>query len=180
LIPAEPSGKLPIKECVVNKSELQNWLVEEDRQWNTLLNRIGTQRMDLPGAMGAWTFKDMVAHLNDWQGWLIARMRAAQNGESKPAPPWPAHFEDDDDINAWIYEANRTRPVQDVLRDSQQNFDALLAVIDSLGEDTRIEPVGHLVSLGGERFPAGEFFDHFRDDHEPDVRRWLADIDNQS
>jgi hypothetical protein len=164
----------------MNKSELHNWLVEEDRQWNSLLDQIGIERMDLPGAMGDWTFKDMVAHLNDWQGWLIARMRAAQNGETKPAPPWPDHFQDDDDINAWIYEANRERPVEDVLNDAGQNFQQLLDVIDSLSEDVRIESEWHLVYLGSERFPAAEFFDHFYDEHEPDVRGWLASIDNRS
>lgn len=164
----------------MNKTELRNWLVEEDRQWERLLEQIGTQRMDLPGAMGAWTFKDMVAHLNDWQGWLIARMRAAQKGEPKPAPQWPAHLQEDDALNAWIYEANRQRPVQDVLHDTRVNFQQLLTVIDDLADDVDIEAQGHLVWLGDEAFAAGEFFDHYHEDHEPDVRRWLAGIDSQS
>ena len=164
----------------MNKAELRNWLVEEDRQWERLLDRIGTQRMELPGVMGEWSFKDMVAHLNDWQGWLIARMRAAQNGKPKPAPPWPADLEGDDALNAWIYEANRRRPVQDVLDDTRQNFELLLAVIDDLADDVRIEAEGHLLWLGDEGFPAGEFFDHYHEDHEPDVRSWWAQIENQT
>jgi hypothetical protein len=35
------------------------------------------------------------------------------------------------------------------------------------------------VWLNDQRFPAGEFFDHFRDDHEPDVRAWLARVEKQ-
>ena len=49
---------------------------------------------------------------------------------------------------------------------------------DDLADDARIEPERHLVTLAGEAFPAGEFFDHFHDDHETGVRRWLAGIEN--
>jgi hypothetical protein len=34
------------------------------------------------------------------------------------------------------------------------------------------------VWLDNKRFPVGEFFDHFLDDHEPDVRAWLARVEN--
>lgn len=174
------SGKLPNKEYVMDKSELRSWLVKQDRQWQDLLEEIGPQRMDLPGVMGEWSFKDMVAHLNDWQAWSIARMRAAQNGDPKPAPPWPESFTEDDEVNGWIYEANRKRPSAEVLDITQQNFDDLLDFVDSLNDDAAIEPEGHVVQLGDERFSTSEFFDHFHDDHEADVLRWLEDLDNQS
>ena len=161
----------------MDKSELRGWLVEEDKKWRALLEEIGLERMELPGVMGEWSFKDMVAHLNDWQIWSIARMRAAQIGESRPAPPWPAHFEEDDDVNGWIYEANRKRSVQAVLDITQQNFDDLLDFVDSLDDDAAIEPAWHVIQLGDERFSTSEFFDHFHDDHEADVRRWLAGLE---
>jgi hypothetical protein len=37
----------------------------------------------------------------------------------------------------------------------------------------------HIVQLGGQRFSASEFFDHFHDDHEPDMRAWLARVEKQ-
>jgi hypothetical protein len=60
---------------------------------------------------------------------------------------------------------------------SMKDLAALLAVIEALPAEVRIEriePAYHLVSVNDERFLAGEFFDHFRDDHERDVRAWLA------
>jgi hypothetical protein len=36
--------------------------------------------------------------------------------------------------------------------------------------------VYYLLCLGEKRFPVGEFFDHFHDDHEPDMRAWLAQL----
>ena len=169
----------------MEKSELLTWLQEEYQQWEAFLDQIGPTRMELPGVNGDWSVKDLVAHLTGSQPRLIARIQAAQRGEPEPPPPWPAHLQTDDEINVWIYEANHGRPVREVLDESHQLFQQLLAVIEGLPEDVRIEQVHqegrvyHLVWLGDKRFPAGEFFDHFHDDHEPDIRAWLARVEKQ-
>lgn len=163
----------------MNKTELLNWLQEEQQQWEALLDEIGPARMELPGVNGQWSMKDMVAHLTGWQPKLIADIQAAQRGEPEPPPPWPTHLQTEDEINAWIYESNRERSVREVLDESRQVFQQLLVVIEGLPDDVRIEPEWHLVWLNGKRFSASEFFDHFRDDHEPDVRAWLARMETQ-
>jgi len=157
----------------MKKSELMHWLQEEYQRWEAFLDQIGTARMDQPGVNGDWSMKDVVAHLTGWNRWLVARLQAAGRGEPEPAPPWPAQLRTDDEINAWIYESNRGRALREVLDESHQVFQELLAVIEGLPDEVRIEPEWHLVWLGDQRFPAGEFFDHFRDDHEPDVRARL-------
>lgn len=165
----------------MKKSDLLNWLQEEYQQWEALLEQIGPTRMDQPGVNGQWSIKDLVAHLTGWQPRLITRIQAAQRNEPEPPPPWPAHVQTEDEINAWIYESNRGRSVHEVLDESHHVFQQLLAVIEGLPDDVRIVSIRtssgreyHLVWLDGQRFPAGEFFDHFQDDHEPDVRAWLA------
>jgi hypothetical protein len=170
----------------MNKPELLNWLQDEYQQWEALLDQIGPERMDQPGVNGVWSMKDIVAHLTGWNRSLVARLRAAQRGEPEPPPPWPAHLQTEDEINAWIYESNCGRSVREVLDESRQVFQQLLNVIEGLPEDVQIEQVHkggrvyHPVWLDGQRFPPGEFFDHFHDDHEPDVRAWLARVENQS
>lgn len=161
----------------MQKSELLNWLQEEYRQWAAFLDQIGPTRMDQPGVAGHWSIKDVIAHLTGWQRRVVANVQAAQRGEPEPPPPWPAHLEAEDDINAWIYEANRGRSVREVLEESQHVFQQLLAVIEALPADVRvehIEPAFYLVWVDGERFLPGEFFNHFHDDHEPDIRAWLS------
>ena len=169
----------------MKKSELLNWLQEEYQLWEAFLGQIGEARMDQGGVTGHWSIKDIVAHLTpDWLR-LIARLQAARRSEVEPPPPWPAHLQTDDEINAWIYEANRGRSVHEVLDESRQVFQQFLAVIEGLPDDVRIEQlhqgerVFHLVWLDNQRFPAGEFFDHFHDDHEPDMRAWLAQVEKQ-
>src|SRR5262249_5617999 len=143
-------------------------------------DKIGSTRMDQPGVNGDWSMKDIVAHLTGWNGWLVARFQAAGLSEPKPPPPWPVDLQTEDEINAWIYESNHGRSVREVLDESHQIFQQLLVAIESLPDDVRIETIQssgrefHIVWVDDKRFPAGEFFDHFHDDHEPDIRAWLA------
>jgi len=163
----------------MKKSELVDWLQKEYEQWEVFLDQIGPARMDQPGVNGDWSMKDIIAHLTGWNRWLGARLQAAGRSEPEPPPPWPAHLQADDEINTWIYESNRGRSVREVLEETHQVFQQLFAVIEALPDDVRIEPEWRLVWVGDQRFPAGEFFDHFRDDHEPDIRAWLAQVEKQ-
>jgi hypothetical protein len=161
----------------MEKAELLNWLQEEYQQWEAFLDQTDPARMDQPGVAGHWSIKDVVAHLTGWQRSLVARLQAAQRSEPEPPPPWPAHLQTDDEINAWIYESNRGRSVREVLAETHHVHQQLLAVIAGLPDEVRIEriePAFHLVWVDDKRFLAGEFFNHFHDAHEPDIRAWLA------
>jgi hypothetical protein len=125
----------------MNKSELLDWLLVEYQQWEAFLDRIGEARMDQGGVNGHWSIKDIVAHLTGWNRHLIARLKAAQRGEPEPPPPWPVHLQTEDAINGWIYESNRGCSVREVLDESHQVFQQLLAVIEGLPDEVRIDPV---------------------------------------
>ncbi len=166
----------------MNKAELLNWLKEEYRKWEAFLAEISSALMEQPGVNGDWSMKDMIAHIFGYQPWLTSRIQAAAYGKPKPVPPWPPQLQTDDEINAWIYETYRGRTLSEVLDQSHQIFQEYLSVIEGLPDDVRIEElregkrVFYLVWLGDQRFPAGELFDHFHDDHEPDIRAWLARV----
>ena len=164
----------------MKKPKLLNWLMDEQQQWEALLDQIGPTRMDQPGVAGLWSMKDLVAHLTGWNRHLVARLQAAQRGRPEPPPPWPAELQAEDDINAWIYAANQARSVGEVLEDSRRVFGQIIAVIEGLPEEVRIEPEWHLIWLDDVSFPVAEFFDHFHDDHERDVRAWLARVDTDT
>lgn len=165
----------------MQKAELITWLQDQIRQWESFLDEFGLDRLEQPGVTGPWSMKDVAAHMTGWNLRLVSYIEAGKRGLPHPPPPWPADLQEDDAINAWIYEANRDRPLRAVLDDTEQVFQQLLATIASLPDDVRIETVVgdngrefYLVWLGDTRYPAGEFFDHFHDDHEPDLRAWMA------
>lgn len=161
----------------MNKSELIKWLTEEQQKWELFIAAIGEQRLDQSGVNGDWSMRDIIAHLTGWQHLLIAKLQAAAEGRSEPSPPWPAEFTSEDDINAWIYETNHQKTPQQVLEDAHNAHEQLLAIMQSLPEDSRIETIEgkfHVIWVNGQRFAVGEFFHHFYDDHAADVLTWLT------
>ena len=101
-------------------------LQDEQSRWEDLLRQIGEDHMTQPDVAGGWSIKDIIAHLTGWRRRTVARFQAASRHESAPPPPWPSNLQTDDEINAWIYAANRDLPLADVLRDSRDVFDQLV------------------------------------------------------
>lgn len=157
----------------MNKTQLLADLEAENKGWEELLAQIGEARMTEPGVAATWSTKDIVAHLSGWRRRTAARLRAASENGTDPAPPWPAHLKTDDEINAWIYEQNKDRALKEVLADSRLLFRQLYDAISALPESTLSDPA-RLPWLEGQPLTAAGLFAHFHDEHEPDMRAWLA------
>jgi hypothetical protein len=155
------------------KTAFLNKLREENDQWEALLAEIGEDRMDTPGVAEQWSIKDIVAHLTGWRRRSVARLQAAARHEREFASPWPPHLETDDEINAWIFDANHKRSVREVLDDSRQSFQDLVAAIDAFSDEELQDPQ-RFPWMEGEQLRATMYFEHFHEEHEPDMRAWLA------
>jgi hypothetical protein len=143
-------------------------------RWRRLVADVGPDRVEQPGAMGDWTFKDVAAHLTAWRRRTVARLEAAARGEPEPPPPWPAELggAEDDPINAWIHDRTKDRPASELLADADAVYDDFIAAVRSLPLDAVTSP-GRYPGLEGQSLAAADFGGHL-DEHEPDVRRWLA------
>ena len=161
------------------KAHLLDELKGEQDRWEALLRDIGEGHMTQPSVAGEWSVKDIVAHLTGWRRRTVARLQAALRNEPVPAPAWPPHLTTDDEINAWIYAANRDRPLEDVLRESRDIFQQLLKTLDAIPEADLLNPdLTRFPWLAGEQLPltGALFFAHFHEEHEPDMRAWLERI----
>lgn len=159
------------------KSELLAQIERERLFWEQLVAEVGEEHMLEPGATGDWTFKDVVAHLNGWRRKTLARLDAARSGQPPAPPPWPAHFNkeaDVEEINAWLYQAHRDRPLQEVLDEYQRSFSAMRDAVSALSERDLTEP-GRYDWLEGEPLAAvlTASFGHLHEEHEPALRDWL-------
>ena len=148
------------------------------REHEAFLAAIPRALMTVPGATGSWTVKDVIAHVAAWRRRTLARLEALQRGEPAPPPPWGAELAgaDDDAINAWIYAQTHDQPLDSVLADWSASFDRIAGLLAALPEADLFDP---------QRFPflegqaladaAGQgFLGHFREEHEPTLRAWLA------
>src|SRR5579883_3031221 len=118
----------------VSKTQLINDLHSEQARWEALLSDIGEAHMTQPEVAGGWSIKDIVAHLTAWRRRSVARFQAALRHESSFDPPWPPDLETDDEINPWIYAANRDRPLADVLQESRDVFQQLVDTLNAFPE----------------------------------------------
>lgn len=157
----------------MSKAELLRNLDEENRQWEALLGAIGEARMEEPGVAGHWSIKDIVAHITSWRRRTVMRLQAQGRGEPEPPPYWPPNLKSDDDINAWFYEMNHLRPVPEVLAESRHVYQQLRAAIESLPESGLLDPQ-RFPWLQGQPLTAAALYSHFHDEHEADMRAFLA------
>ena len=161
----------------VTKTELLTAIERERAGWEALMVEIGDGRMEEPGVAGDWSVKDIAAHLTGWRQRSLGRIEAALQGEPEPPPPWPAKLTTDDEINAWIHERTHHRPQGEILREAELFYDRLRDAVAELPDDALADP-NRFPWLEGqslaESIAGGDFFGHFHDEHEPDIRAWLA------
>ncbi len=162
-------------ESNMSKAQLLDDLRGEEARWEALLQDIGEEHMTQPDVAGGWSIKDIVAHLTGWRRRTVARFQAELRHEPAPPPPWPTDLQTDDEINAWIYAANRDLPLSEVLSDSRAVLRQLVATLDAFPEADLMEYLRANYTEGAP--PTGAaFFDHFHEEHEPDMRAWLERV----
>lgn len=164
----------------MKKQELLEKIQQEAAIWEAFLAEVGEERMEQPGAMGEWTFKDAVAHLSGWRGNTLAQLEAAARGDAAQPRYWPGDWDEESDegveqINQWMYAENRDRPLYEVLDESRYQFRQLAQLIDSFTESDLTSP-DRFAWRKGKPLAAlvDSTFGHFHEEHEPGLREWLA------
>ena len=162
----------------ISKKQLLAEMQSEQAAWLALLDEIGEENMTQPEVAGGWSIKDIVAHITGWRRRTVLRFRAALDPTVDMTPYWPAELDEDDEvdqINAWIYKANRDRPLADVLNDSREVFQQLVAEVSALSDEQLNDPQ-RFPWLEGERLTGAFIFGHFHEEHEPAMRAWLSRV----
>lgn len=153
------------------KAEALARIDAERRYWRDLVAEVGEDRMDEPGPMGEWSFKDLAAHLLGWRQRTIARLEAAAAGEREPAPAWPAGLSDDE-VNDWLHERDRDRPLREVLDDVDRSYERIERAVAALPDDV-VSDRAAFRWLEGESLAEASLFSHLHEEHESSIREWL-------
>ena len=161
----------------MQKQDYLNKFREDRLQWERLLMDVGETRMNTPGVSGVWTFKDVIAHLTGWRKRTVARIRAGCDGMPLGPMPWPAELDGDNEdhvevINQFIYEANRDKPLQQVLDESRVVLDQLDDALLDLPQPAFDDP--HCFTwLKGKPLGQLDLFEHLHEEHMPAIEAWL-------
>jgi hypothetical protein len=170
-------------QAVVTRDEALAAIARQQALWDDLAVRVGPERMHVPGAMGEWTFKDLADHLTIWDQHELARVRAAFTGAPEPVAPWAGEASGDDEINAWIQARTRTRSDETVLAEAHALFDELAALVRQMPEEYLNSQASLPWAEGyalGPALVSGDWYGHFRDDHQAEVEAWLASLPSGS
>ncbi len=163
----------------MNKSEIIGALQTERARYEEMLAQAGVERLNQPGATGEYSFKDVIAHLTAWQRRTVARLQAAKRGETPQLPNWDA--EEVDRVNARIFETNRNRSVEEVLREWRQVFQQVINSAEALSEE-ELADANRFDWMEGEPLSAvlASSYGHYHDEHEPSLRAWLEQMNAPS
>lgn len=154
----------------VSKEELLRRLDESYSQLRELLTRLLPQKAMEAGVEGAWSVKDILAHMIAWQQFALSELQAAFAGQPKPTAP-----ADVDLFNAQAVEANRTLPYDVILGNWRQSVQTIIDTVNSIS-DAEFMPGSNLQQWLGESINdvlANNTYEHW-DEHRPIIEEWLA------
>jgi uncharacterized damage-inducible protein DinB len=138
--------------------------------WDALISRIPPERMTQPGVEGAWSVKDIIAHI----AWHEREMIGVLQARALVGSPW---WELSTDArNAAIYAEIRDGALADVIAEENQVFTALLARLETLTNADVADPSRYREMpadwVPGDLF-AQNTYEHYAQ-HIPAIRAWLA------
>lgn len=145
-------------------------------RWDTLVAAVPHARMSEPGLEGAWSLKDVIAHISFYEHWITDQLYGVQRGETQMVisdwVPAAANTADMHQRNAVVFEHNHARSLDDVLAEAQATFVAMVEAVAMLSDEqlnatlpwTRGEPLWDAIG--------GEAFEHYAA-HIPPLVAWL-------
>jgi hypothetical protein len=178
---------MSVSDTTVTKGEVVAAINREREAWDGLIAQIGEDRMLESGPMGDWTFKDLAAHLTAWRERSVRRLEAAAHGQPEPQAPWPAELNDENDddidaINAWFQQQSADKLLGEVLDESRESYARLAEAVQQLPDEALTDPSYFSWTEGqalGDAIVSGDFFGHLHEEHDAEIRRWLAERPSQ-
>jgi hypothetical protein len=158
------------------KDDILGRIDADEVAWNQLASQVPMARVEEPGPMGDWSFKDLVSHLLAWRNRTATRLHAAAAGAPRPAAPWPAGLTEDDPINEWFRDQDAGRSADDLLTDYAASFGRIRTAVQAMPDDTFLresDTAGYFTWRDSEGELTSDFSGHLID-HAGDVHAWLA------
>ena len=138
-----------------------------------LLAQLSVEQMNVPGAVGVWSVKDVVAHLAFWQRYAASLLTAAIRGETPD-------LDGDDETersNASVVAQYYQRPLGAVIAEWQAAREELLDQLEQVSDEDLNDPTRFAWSDGRSLLDriAGNSYEH-EQEHIEQIRAWMAQL----
>jgi uncharacterized protein (TIGR03083 family) len=123
-----------------HRDELLKDIQAERRRLEKLLASLSEEQLLLPGAVGDWSVKDVLAHLVEWERLLLDWYRCGIEGSSPVIRPVGMGRTMIDQLNQGFYERNRLRPLPEVRADFKVSYQKILRTMQAIPEEEMFTP----------------------------------------
>ncbi|MCB2210351.1 ClbS/DfsB family four-helix bundle protein [bacterium] len=122
------------------KQELYDAIEKERGKLLKALDSLTDEQVTQPGACEAWSAKDILSHLTDWEQRVMAWVRAGRRGEVPAVPDEDYNWRQTPELNQAIYEKYRDLPLATVMDNFDASFAEMMAMIDGMTDEELFSP----------------------------------------
>lgn len=122
-----------------SKDQLLKDIHTERNRLHKLLSTLAKSEMEQTGIIGAWSVKDILAHLVAWERFLIDWYQAGIQGCAPIITPVGMSKKMIDDLNQDIFEKNQNRPLDEILSEFYATYEEVLNVLETISEQDMFE-----------------------------------------
>jgi len=144
----------------------------------SLIAPLSYEQLCLPALDGQRSVKDVMAHIAAWERRCVGWIETGLHGEMPSLPEAGYEWEDIDDLNEKTFQENKDRSLQEVLADSHQAYEQLLAQVQALSEADLTEPHRFAWTESGTSlvpFVAANSYEHYHE-HSEQIREWIEKV----
>ncbi|NIS79052.1 MAG: ClbS/DfsB family four-helix bundle protein [Anaerolineales bacterium] len=160
----------------MDKAKLMASILAAREKLETTLSRVQEEQMTVPGAIGEWSVKDLLAHISVWERRMTLWLETTMRGEVPEMLPPGLTWDDLDQWNEQTYLELRDKPLEDVLLEFRASYDEALATVETVVEEDLIDPHRYSWRQGTPLWEmvAANMHWHY-DEHEESISAWLGD-----
>lgn len=125
-----------------SKHDLLAAIEKERTALEAFLEPLTTEQMTLPGIVGDWSAKDVLAHLFAWEQMVLSWYDAGLRGETPELPAPGFKWNETPQLNQQIYEEHRDWPLDKVMGQFHTSHQEILGVIRELPNE-KLFTAGH-------------------------------------
>ncbi len=122
-----------------SKKRMISNLNTERKRLEQNLATLTPEEMFLPGVVGEWSVKDILAHLADWEAHMTVWMDAARLGDPVSEIESGLNWKQFDEFNQRIFERHKDQALIDVLAYFHSTHQEFMQMVEDMPEDEMLE-----------------------------------------
>jgi hypothetical protein len=160
-----------------SKHEFLARLRQQREHLQSLTDDLEERQMTGSRSPDGWSIKDTLAHIAEWEMYIVRRVEARRRGETPEV--WGPGDQQVNAINQAMLERNRNLTVDEVQHRFRDSGEAVVRLIDTMTEADLLDDVRREAVIGPWQSPvwlhvAANTYLHY-EDHAEQIEAWLSD-----